>query len=106
MSDATCSIDGCATRAVSRGWCSAHYERWRRHGDPEAGGDMARRRGQLDPAVVARLELAAEQEAAARARLEDLIVEARAGGGSLRAIAAISGRSHSEVDRIVKRAGS
>lgn len=30
-----CSIDGCGKGGlVRRGWCVAHYMRWRRHGDP------------------------------------------------------------------------
>jgi hypothetical protein len=29
-----CSIDGCLTMAKSMGLCSTHYERKRRHGDP------------------------------------------------------------------------
>jgi hypothetical protein len=29
-----CAIDGCGKPARSRVWCSAHYERWRRYGDP------------------------------------------------------------------------
>ncbi|MGY2995487.1 hypothetical protein ACVWWD_004294 [Mesorhizobium sp. URHB0026] len=34
-----CSIEGCG-RPISvklRGWCEAHYSRWRRYGDPLAG---------------------------------------------------------------------
>lgn len=32
-----CSIDGCdSPRGKSRGWCSRHYQVWRRHGDPLA----------------------------------------------------------------------
>lgn len=29
-----CSIEGCLRRHEARGWCSLHYDRWRRHGDP------------------------------------------------------------------------
>lgn len=34
----TCSVDGCGKPVRnSRGWCSAHYERWLNHGDPLGG---------------------------------------------------------------------
>lgn len=33
-----CKIDGCGKRARACGWCSAHYYRWRTHGDPTGGG--------------------------------------------------------------------
>jgi hypothetical protein len=36
-----CSIDGCWNPHYARGWCTSHYERFRRHGDPLGG----RRRG-------------------------------------------------------------
>ena len=29
-----CSISGCGKREKARGWCSAHWKRWRVHGDP------------------------------------------------------------------------
>ena len=29
-----CSVDGCETAAITRGWCQKHYRRWKRHGDP------------------------------------------------------------------------
>jgi hypothetical protein len=45
-----CSVDGCDRAADVRGWCRAHYKRWRRHGDPTAGqpprGDAQRFVGQ------------------------------------------------------------
>jgi 5-methylcytosine-specific restriction endonuclease McrA len=34
VAKATCSIDDCIKAAFCRGWCSAHYSRWQRHGDP------------------------------------------------------------------------
>jgi hypothetical protein len=33
----TCTIAGCEKAARRRGWCTAHYTRWRRHGDPLGG---------------------------------------------------------------------
>lgn len=30
-----CVVAGCTKGAKARGWCSMHYERWRRHGDPD-----------------------------------------------------------------------
>lgn len=37
-----CSIEGCGRRAdvpgTARGFCSGHYHRWQRYGDPLAGG--------------------------------------------------------------------
>lgn len=29
-----CSVAGCEALADARGYCGAHYQRWRRHGDP------------------------------------------------------------------------
>lgn len=34
----TCTIDGCDKPLLARGWCSAHWTRWKRHGDPLGGG--------------------------------------------------------------------
>lgn len=31
-----CSIDGCSSVVVARGWCNKHYLRWRYNGDPTA----------------------------------------------------------------------
>jgi len=33
MNHDTCTVEDCTKRAKSRTWCSAHYERWRKHGD-------------------------------------------------------------------------
>ena len=33
----TCSIEGCSKVHYGRGWCAAHYMRWRVHGDPLGG---------------------------------------------------------------------
>lgn len=30
----TCSIEGCDKPARARGWCTKHYQRWKKHGDP------------------------------------------------------------------------
>lgn len=32
-----CSVDACEREAKTRGYCSIHYSRWKRHGDPLAG---------------------------------------------------------------------
>lgn len=42
-----CSVPNCGKPARGHGWCSAHYTRWRRHGDPlfrerPANGEPAR----------------------------------------------------------------
>lgn len=39
-----CSVDGCESTAVSRGWCERHYTRWYKHGTVDAPG-----RGKLTP---------------------------------------------------------
>lgn len=46
----TCDVDGCEKPARTRGWCSAHYERWRRNGDSGKAGD-ARSRPSLECSV-------------------------------------------------------
>lgn len=36
MAQGTCSVKGCTRTRHARGWCKAHYLRWRRYGDPDA----------------------------------------------------------------------
>lgn len=36
MSNRTCSIEGCDKIHFGKSWCTMHYNRWRRHGDPVA----------------------------------------------------------------------
>lgn len=31
-----CTIEGCDRPVIAKGWCSGHYHRWQRYGDPEA----------------------------------------------------------------------
>jgi len=33
-----CQVNGCDRPQKNRGWCSMHYQRWWKHGDPLAGG--------------------------------------------------------------------
>lgn len=34
MTNRPCAIDGCDKPARARGWCTTHYQRWQRTGDP------------------------------------------------------------------------
>lgn len=34
MEKPTCAVNDCWKAVDTRGWCSKHYSRWRRHGDP------------------------------------------------------------------------
>lgn len=36
MAKSTCCIPTCERAHMARGWCSAHYRRWQKYGDPEA----------------------------------------------------------------------
>lgn len=43
MAKSICSIADCERDARRRGWCPAHYSRWKRHGAPWAGAPDRRR---------------------------------------------------------------
>lgn len=32
--DPECEVNDCSRSVLARGWCSMHYERWRKYGDP------------------------------------------------------------------------
>lgn len=38
LTERRCKVDGCENPRVAKGYCGSHYMRWRRHGDPLAGG--------------------------------------------------------------------
>ena len=52
---AMCSVDGCGRMLLARGYCESHYYRYRRYGDPSAGGAIEDR----GPSVPSRDILAA-----------------------------------------------
>jgi hypothetical protein len=39
-----CAVEDCGREAVSRAWCSTHYKRWLRHGDPCLGAKPLKRK--------------------------------------------------------------
>lgn len=48
VAQGTCSVEGCRTTGrVTRGWCSAHYERWRKHGSADVVREGGRPRTPL-----------------------------------------------------------
>lgn len=40
-----CVIPDCARKVQARGWCPAHYQRWKKYGDPLAGPPFRKPRG-------------------------------------------------------------
>lgn len=46
--DATCSIGECERGVFARGWCRAHYMRWRRYGDPLTVKNRPGKRCEID----------------------------------------------------------
>lgn len=40
--NSVCTIENCGKKRVARGWCAAHYKRWKLHGDPLRGGPTPR----------------------------------------------------------------
>jgi hypothetical protein len=46
-----CGIEGCDRLAVARGWCHAHFERWRKTGDVRADVPIEARAPRVGPKV-------------------------------------------------------
>ena len=49
----TCSANGCNRETYARGWCSMHYQRWLKHGNPETNLSPERPRGMTKAELVA-----------------------------------------------------
>lgn len=45
MATGTCSIEDCTNPASRKGWCYAHYRRWRAYGNPTDGGPLRTKYG-------------------------------------------------------------
>lgn len=43
MPERTCTVEDCDGPSYCRQMCPAHYQRWRKHGDPLRGGDVIRK---------------------------------------------------------------
>ncbi len=37
----SCTAQGCHRETIARGWCTKHYARWKRNGDPEQANSTA-----------------------------------------------------------------
>ena len=51
MAESICSIDGCESPHTARGWCSRHWQRWRKYGDPLGAASPQWTLPRFDPAV-------------------------------------------------------
>lgn len=38
MDNQPCAVEACGAARTTKGFCTSHYSRWKRHGDPLAGG--------------------------------------------------------------------
>lgn len=48
----TCTVDGCTEPLLSKGYCSTHYARWRRNGDPGPAHRLTKKRSRYDSCSV------------------------------------------------------
>src|SRR5690242_13813542 len=51
-----CSVDGCEKRVQRRSYCSAHYQRFMKYGNPTEGGVMRDGSRQSEPCVIEHCE--------------------------------------------------
>lgn len=56
MLDATCAVRGCDRPSVARGWCRAHWGRWRRLGDVRAEVPLRRKAPNVEPGTLCTVE--------------------------------------------------
>ena len=68
-----CAVEDCANAGTSKGLCSAHYSRKKRHGDPTAGGPL-RPRGKNTVKRAPRGAPRAFVERAARSETDECII--------------------------------
>ena len=44
-----CTVQNCGRNAVARGYCNAHYLRFKKYGNPKAGQSIGDKSGELNP---------------------------------------------------------
>lgn len=101
---AACAVEGCDGEATTRGWCHAHYQRWRKHGDPlvvlAPGQRLAEVRAMPEAAEAIR-----ETARGNGRKREDPIVEAATTLRRRIAAAATSGQPAAELVRLANAVG-
>ena len=50
-----CQVKSCGEPAYGRGWCSRHYQKWRKYGNPTSSGNRGRNRILPDDATLIEL---------------------------------------------------
>lgn len=77
MTQRTCSIETCPKPSKARGWCSMHYGRWKRHGDPGPAGHLHFRYSSDDTCEVDFCDRAPEAKRMCRTHYQQVCVWGR-----------------------------